>query len=514
VSTTYKFLILEDVETDVELIMDQIKEAGINCSFKSTDNERDFKKLIDEFKPDLVLSDYSLPAYDGMSALSYILKTSPNLPVIIVTGSINEETAVSCMKSGAADYILKDNMSRLGLAVLAALEKKTLKMQIIQAQKMEAIGTLAGGIAHDFNNLLGIIIGYSENMLNKLDKEDEMYKFTSNIKEAGMRGAELTDQLLSFSRKQVIQTELISINTVIEETEKMLGQLLGEDIELISQLEPKLWFVEADRGQINQIVMNLSINARDAMTAGGKIVMRTDNITIDKEYCNKFPYAIPGEFICMSVEDEGSGMDHETMSHIFEPFFTTKGTGRGTGLGLSVIYGIVKQHGGWVNVESVVGRGSTFRVFLPAVLSPGIDKSMEKTSTEDLDGHGKRVLLVEDEKMLREFTSKTLTENGYTVFGAGKAEEARVLFEREQGQFDIILSDVVLPDTDGITLVDSLLLQKPKLKVIITSGYMDDKSQWPVIQEKGYPFLKKPYSLHELLKGVRTALKQISPNDY
>lgn len=506
-SIEYKFLILEDVETDAELIMDQIKTADIFCTFECTDNEVDFKKLIDELKPDLVLSDYSLPGYDGMSALSYVLDHSPNLPVIIVTGSMNEETAVSCMKAGAVDYILKDNMSRLGLAVLAALDKKKLKMELFQAQKMEAIGTLAGGIAHDFNNLLGVIIGYSDYILDNMDNDDQIQRIIKNIKAAGQQGAVLTTQLLAFSRKQVIQTEILSLNMVIAETEKMLNRLLGEDIELVSEFETNLWEVEADHGQISQILMNLLVNARDSMTNGGKIVIRTENLNIEKEFCRQFPYARPGKFICFSIEDEGVGIEKDILSHIFEPFFTTKETGKGTGLGLSVIYGIVKQHNGWVNVESEPGQGSVFSVYLPASTTSVVNESVMDDFIENLHGHNERVLLVEDQEMLRGFAAQILSENGYIVSEVEKAEEAVELFEKEEGAFDIVFSDVVLPGINGVKLADSLQEIKPELKVLLTSGYMDDKSQWSVIQGKGYSFLQKPYTLREVLKSLKEALK-------
>jgi len=316
-------------------------------------------------------------------------------------------------------------------------EKKLLEKQLIQAQKMEAVGTLAGGVAHDFNNLLSVIIGYSDYLLTKLDREDQM------------------------------------------------GRLIGEDIELITDLEPKLWLVKADQGQITQILMNFSVNARDAMAGGGKIVIKTENVNIDEEFCRRYSYARPGRFVRLSVEDTGVGMDQETLSHIFEPFFTTKETGKGTGLGLSVIYGIVKQHEGWVNVYSEPGQGSVFKVYLPASFTSEAKEAEGEVSLEELQGHGEGVLLVEDEQMLREFAARTLPENGYVVFAAETAEEALELFERERNEFHIVFSDVVLPDINGV---------------------MDDKSQWSVIRKRGFNFLQKPYTLAELLKSMKEAL--------
>jgi len=387
-------------------------------------------------------------------------------------------------------------------------DKKLLQRQLIQAQKMEAVGTLAGGIAHDFNNLLGVIIGYSDYLLAKLDREDQMHKIMGDIKKAGQRGTGLTDQLLAFSRKQAIQPEILALNTVVEETEKILGRLIGEDIELVTGLEPELWLVKADQGQITQILMNFAVNARDAMAAGGKIVIKTENVNIDEEFCRRYSYARPGRFVRLSVEDTGVGMDQETLFHIFEPFFTTKETGKGTGLGLSVIYGIVKQHEGWVNVYSEPGQGSVFRVYLPASFASEAKEAEEELSIEELRGHGERVLLVEDEQMLREFAERTLPENGYVVFAAAKAEEALELFEREKGEFHMVFSDVVLPDINGVELVDRLLVKKPELKVLLCSGYMDDRSRWSVIGKRGFNFLQKPYTLAELLKSMKEARQQ------
>ena len=386
-------------------------------------------------------------------------------------------------------------------------QDKALKDQLVQAQKMEAIGTLAGGVAHDFNNLLSVIIGYSEHLLNSLDKKDQRYKIIESIGKAGHQGASLTDQLLSFSRKQVFKMKILNLNIAVLETEKMLGYLIGEDIELLTDTEPELWLVEADKGQINQILMNLSVNARDAMAEGGKIVIRTENVHIEKEYSQKLSYARPGRFVCLSIEDTGTGMDQEILSHIFDPFFTTKGVGKGTGLGLPVIYGIVKQHDGWVNVYSEPGQGSVFKVYLPASFTSEVEDTEGEAFIEKLQGNGERILLVEDEELLCEFIEQTLSENGYTVFKAKKAAEALDLYEREKGAFHIVFSDVVLPDINGIELVNRLLAKRPELKVLLSSGYLDDKSQWSVICERGFNFLMKPYSITELLTSMKEALK-------
>ncbi len=385
-------------------------------------------------------------------------------------------------------------------------EQKHLERQLIQAQKMEAIGSLAGGVAHDFNNLLGVIIGYSDFLLTRIDKQDQTGKFIEEIKKAGHRAASLTDQLLAFSRRQALQPEVLDLNRVVGDIEKMLRRLIGEDINLITDFGPELDPVKADRGQVEQVLMNLVINARDAMAGGGRITIKTENAAIDELYCKIYSYARPGRFVCLSVTDTGTGMDNETISHIFEPFFTTKKEGQGTGLGLSVIYGIVKQHEGWVNVYSEPGEGSVFRVYLTASPVSGEAGAEEEISLKELRGSGERVLLVEDEKMLCEFASGVLRENGYTVFAAKNAEEALNLFEREKGDFHILFSDSVLPDKTGIELVDQLLSRKPGLKVLMTSGYLDKKSQWTIIQEKGFNFIHKPYTLTGLLQALKEAM--------
>ena len=386
-------------------------------------------------------------------------------------------------------------------------EKKLLEEQLIQAQKMEAIGALAGGIAHDFNNLLGVVIGFSDYLLPKLDEESQTHEILEKIRKAGQRGAALTAQLLAFSRKQALQVESLALNSVVEETKKMLGRLIGEDVELTTHLEPELKLVEADSGQISQLLINLLVNARDAMPEGGKIRISTKNADVDAEICKRLSYARPGQFVCLAVEDTGHGMDSETMSRIFDPFFTTKGTGAGTGLGLSVVYGIVKQHDGWVNVYSEPREGTVFKIYLPASSASEESESEEEVSAEELHGHGERVLLVEDDEMLHEFATQVLSESGYVVSAAANAEAGLDLFDRENGEFDIVFSDVILPGANGVELAAQLLLKKPDLRVLLSSGYMDDRSHWSAIRERGFNFIRKPYTSSDLLKSIRKALQ-------
>jgi PAS domain S-box-containing protein len=386
-------------------------------------------------------------------------------------------------------------------------EKAKIQAQFLQAQKMEAIGILAAGVAHDFNNLLTTIQGYTHLAMMEVDKTTSLYRDLKEIHLAAVRAADLTRKLLLFSRKHPIDLSPLNINRTVDDLLKMLNRLIGEDIAVNTDLEPDLWTVQADAGNIEQVIMNLAVNARDAMPEGGKLTIKTENVTIDEDYCKVFPHARPGKYVCLSVEDTGTGMDKEIIQHIFEPFFSTKEAGRGTGLGLSVVYGIVKQHKGWINVHSEPGRGSTFKVYLPAFSAKLEDETKEKSSLEEFQGSGERILLVEDEKGVRELTKKILRKNGYVVFEAANAKEALDIFEKERGKFHLVLSDVVLPDKSGLQLVHQLLSFKPELRVILSTGYTDEKSQWPIIREKGFRVLQKPYNLPDMLRAIRDAIK-------
>ncbi len=385
-------------------------------------------------------------------------------------------------------------------------ERKHLEEQLRQSQKMEAIGELAGGVAHDFNNLLTAIMGYSELALSSLGQDELTRQSIEEVQKAGERAASLTHQLLVFSRRQTLQPRVLSLNAIVVDIEKMLRRLISEDINLITMLGPELKAVKADQGQMQQVIMNLAVNAHDAMPNGGNLTIKTENVNIDEEHCKIISEARKGEFVCLSVADMGVGMDKETIGHIFEPFFTTKEAGEGTGLGLSVIYGIVKQHEGWIEVESEPGQGSTFKVRLP-ISDVNVEEAKETISLQELQGSGERILLIEDEEIVREVATRTLGKNGYVVFEAKNAKEALYIFEREDGEFHLIFSDVVLPDRSGIQLIDELLFLNSDLKVLLCSGYTDSKSQWPIIDERGFPFLQKPYVISDLLQAIRDAIE-------
>jgi PAS domain S-box-containing protein len=386
-------------------------------------------------------------------------------------------------------------------------EKEKMQSQLVQSQKIEAIGVLAGGVAHDFNNILTSIKGNTELAMMNTNKSNPLYKDLKEIKVSASRAASLTRQLLLFSRKQPMGFKPIRPNDLINELVKMLNRLIGENIKIKLEFESALWIANADWGSIEQVITNLVVNAGDAMPEGGAITIKTENVTLDEEYSRNNPETRPGKFIRLSVADTGSGMDKETLTHIFEPFFTTKGLGKGTGLGLSVIYGIIKQHNGWINVYSESGHGSVFKIYLPAGSVVEKKKAEKKVPAEKLKGSGERILLVEDEDSVARYTERVLKKNGYVVFVAHNFEETLEVFEKQKGNFDLIISDMVLPDKTGLEIVDELISRKPKLNIIFTSGYLDDKSQWPVIQERGYKFLQKPFEINDILRAVKETLK-------
>jgi len=387
-------------------------------------------------------------------------------------------------------------------------EKKQLYSQLIQAQKIEAIGRLAGGIAHDFNNLLTAILGYSDLAMIQTDNEDPLKKSINQIRFAAQRAAKLVHQLLIFSREEPMEFKPHNLSDIIENLLKMLKRIIGEDIAINFELDPEIWITKVDQGQIEQVIMNLAVNARDAMLNGGKLTIKTRNVHIDQEYAKSYSYARPGKFVCLSIEDKGIGMNGETIRYIFEPFFTTKKKGEGTGLGLSVVYGIVKEHKGWVNVNSEPGVGSTFNIYLPACFTVAVSEKKESIPFQNLQGHGERILFVEDDKEIREFMKIQLREKGYIVFTAENVKNTIDIFKQEKDNIDLLFTDVVLPDKRGIELVDILLSHNSNLKILLTSGYLDKKSEWPLIKERNFRFIKKPYTLVDLLHAIKESLNQ------
>jgi PAS domain S-box-containing protein len=384
-------------------------------------------------------------------------------------------------------------------------EQRKLEEQFRQAQKMEAVGRLAGGVAHDFNNLLTVINSYSEFLLEDLGPEDHRRQDVEEIRKAGVSAASLTRQLLAFSRQQVIEPQVLDLNAVLANAESLVKRMIGEDIEVVTVLAPQLGAVRADPGQLEQVIMNLAVNARDAMPDAGRLTLETANAEMDEAYLRNHAVGTPGRYVMLAVSDTGVGMDETTKAHIFEPFFTTKEPGKGTGLGLATVYGVVKQNGGFIWVYSEPGHGTTFKIYLPRVDELARSVSRPQVAKESLQGV-ETVLLVEDAVAVRAVASHTLQRQGYTVLEAPNGAAALRLAAEHPGPIHMVVTDVVMPGMNGRQFAEQLAAARPSLKVLYTSGYTDDAIVRHGVLEAGVKFLQKPFTPDALARKVREVL--------
>jgi two-component system cell cycle sensor histidine kinase/response regulator CckA len=634
-----RILFLENVLEDMELEESALREAGMAFESRRAETREEFLDALGSFTPDAVLADFGLPSFTGIEALRLLREHSPNVPFLLVTGTIDEETALSCIKEGADDYLLKSNLVRLPPAVKNSLRRRQAEsereraiaelwrreeeyrllfesnpqpmliydvesseilgvneaalrgygytreefmklaifdlnlpgdeprvreeiariadqprmvpglwkhrrrdgslldveitshpvsfegrrarlvlaidvterirarealeeseVQLLQAQKMEAVGRLAGGVAHDFNNLLTTIVGYSDMALERLSPEDPLRPDLAEIRKAGERGAALTRQLLAFSRKQVVETRPLDLNAVVHDVEKMLRRLIGEDLVLETRLASGLGTVLADPGQIEQVLMNLAVNARDAMPAGGRLTLRTANVDRDESESSG-----GGRNVLLEVADTGVGMDEVTKSHIFEPFFTTKEKGKGTGLGLATVYGIVSQLSGHIEVESSPGEGAAFRIYLPRT-----DETRSPAPAGEAGPAAERkretILLVEDEDPVRNLLSDVLKKEGFEVLAARDAEEAMEVASRHVGPIALMVTDMIMPGMSGSRLARRLAETRKDMKVLYISGYIDDTMSRRSMSETHAQFIQKPFRPDVLVRKVRELL--------
>lgn len=423
-----------------------------------------------------------------------------NLPLVTRTGrSINVEFVSNVYRVNNKKVIQCNIRDITGRKQVEMTEQ-----QVRQAQKMEAVGQLAGGVAHDFNNLLGVILGYCEVLEASGDLAEPSRKMIEQIHNAGISAKDLTRHLLAFSRRQVLQPVFLDLNAIVKHTETMLGRMLGDDVTLNSTLSHDLGTVRADPSQIEQVLMNLTVNARDAMPQGGKITIATANVKIDQAYSRQHPYLKPGPYVMLTVSDTGIGMDAETRTRIFEPFFSTKADGKGTGLGLSTVFGIVKQSAGAINVYSEPGHGTKFKVYFPQCEE--VPVAIQPDETTPIRGGSETILLVDDAAPLRGLTRLLLEGCGYTVLDSGDPAEAISIAGRYKGSLPLLITDVVMPGFSGRILAERLAAARPETKVLYTSGYADDEVAQHGLVGADCAFLEKPFSRDALIRKVREVL--------
>ena len=632
-----RVLMVEDSAADAELCMRAVRQAGLKAEFDTAEDETAFRRRLQESKYDVILSDNSLPRWSGQEALKLAKAIAPDIPFLLVTGSLGEEAAVDVIKRGAVDYIIKDRMTRLPDAILRAIadrravkdrertlqalrasekrlramidhepgcvklidaenrlleinaaglrimetdstaallgkpildvvvpehrdafaeltrrvisgqptslefevftlkgarrrleshavpfetdgrtivlaitrdvtDQRLLEKRISHLEKFEAIGQLAGGIAHDFNNLLGAILGWAELGLENAERPELVREHFREIHQQGTRAAMLTRQLLAFARRQVLEPRNLDLNQTISDLRPLLEKLLGAEVELNFVLAPELTVVRADAAQVEQILMNLCVNARDAMPDGGKLSISTTETAIDEEYQRQHPYARQGHYVRLVVADTGTGMDAATQERIFEPFFSTKGEGHGTGLGLATVYGIVRQHGGFIHVYSEVGHGTEFSIYLPA--SEGRPERLRaETKSESVRGT-ETILIAEDHEGLRTMAKVTLTMLGYRPIVVADGEEALKVFRERSKEIDVVILDVVMPRLNGPEAYRKMCELRPDVPVIFSSGYAAESPLLKDLIETGkVSMLQKPFRVSTLGAKIREVLR-------
>ena len=514
--TPLHILHLEDDSNDAALVQAALAEGGIVCSTTCAQNREDFVTTLERGDVDLILSDYSLPAFDGLSAIAMVRAGWPEVPVILVSGTLGEERAIDSLKSGATDYVLKGRLARLAPAVRRAMEeveasaeRRRLEAQFIEGQKMEVLGQLAAGVAHDFNNILAVIISCSDMITLKLGPDNAVQKYTEGIKHASERAVGLTRQLLVFIRKETIQPVVLDLSDVVVELEKMLRRLIDENIEMTIVAGKNTGRIKADSGYLGQVLMNLVVNARDAMPKGGKLTIATSNVTLDAHAARTIPGAPPGDYVMLKVSDTGTGMTEEVKARLFEAFFTTKPKGKGTGLGLATCRTIVHQSGGYITVDSALGQGTTFKIYFPRV-EPKLPAHALPTRPGPLPLGTETLLLVEDEPTLRQLARSVLEGQGYHVLSAANGLAALHAAKTYRGApISLVVTDVVMPLMGGREMAEQLKATNPDIKVLFTSGYIDDTITHQGVLESGIEFLSKPYTPMALARKVREMLDAV-----
>lgn len=514
-------LVVDDDESTRLLTRASLEPHGFRVA-EAPDGETALA-LCQQITPELVLLDVLMPGMDGFQTCAALrrLPRGEAPAIVMMTGLEDLDSIIRAFQEGATDFIIKPiNWTLLNyrlrfilMATRALQQQRLLEEQLHESQKMEALGRLAGGVAHDFNNLLTVITGCTELLLTGLPQSEAFETIRAeleDIQQAAEHASSLIGQLLAFSRRQVLRPRILDLKELVVHMEKMLSRIIGEDIEVVTVFTPDPAIVLADQGQLEQVIMNLAVNARDAMPQGGRLTLTVTGNTLDENFCRWHPEARPGPYVRLTVSDTGVGMDEATLARAFEPFFTTKEPGLGTGLGLSTVHGIVKQSGGFIQVTSKPGQGTTFELYLPQALEEMEPREPGPCPSDKVLAGMETILLVEDDPLVRRVASKILRIHGYAVLEAGSGREALSLATRHPGSIDLLLTDLVMPDMHGRDLAERWQELHPESRILFTSGYADSipgEAQCPFLS--GTSFIPKPYRLHALARKVREVLAAV-----
>ncbi len=519
-----RFIHLESNPADAALIATTLRDAGILCQLKQAQTREEFLAALRQEGFSLVLADTAVPGFDGATALSLARTLHPDVPFLFVSDTQGEEFAIDMMQHGATDYISKQRLGRLVPSIKRTLRElderlerrraedalRVSEKQFRQAQKMEAVGRLAGGLAHDFNNLLTVIMGHSQVLLGELPSGNPIRAKIEEMQKAGERAVSLIRQLMAFSRKQPLEPKILPLNSVVGNVESMLRRLIGEDIQLVIRPDPFNGHVKADPGQLEQVLMNLVVNARDAMPNGGLLAIETSQTELARTPMHHLHPLPLGQYVKLTVTDTGCGMNADVLAHLFEPFFTTKEEHKGTGLGLSTVFGIVTTCGGGIDVWSQVGHGTTFDLYFPRV-NPQATTADATAPQGRLRQGSETILLVEDDSGVRNLVRHELVKTGYQVIEAKNGVEACLTATQQSYHVDLLLTDVVMPGMNGRELAQHLSVIKPNLRVLFMSGYLDDISVNSSMDPHRTTFLQKPFTPDLLLRTVRALLDSSAP---